>query len=83
MPVKQFSIRDLLLLIAFVAIALGWWVDRHNRATVPALSGRYQLQTNEGHAFVLNTASGQVWEKFVSPSGGGTSSGFLEPKTEN
>ncbi len=57
---KQHSIRDLLVLIAFVAVALGWWIDRHNRAVEPA---RYQIRTVAGHAFVLDTATGQVWEK--------------------
>ncbi len=78
MQLKQFSLRDALLLIAFVAVALGWWVDRRNRVAAPA---RYQMQTVEGHAFVLDTATGQVWEKWVPPNGGGGTAGFHEPKT--
>jgi hypothetical protein len=76
---KQFSIRDLLLLVLIVAIGLGWWVDRRSRAALsPA---RYQIQVVEGHAFVLDTSTGQVWEKWLHPSGGSTSPGFLQPKT--
>lgn len=78
MQLKQFSLRDALLLIAFVAVALGWWVDRRNRVAAPA---RFQIQTAEGHAFVLDTATGEVWERHFIPGGGGNSSGFNEPKT--
>jgi hypothetical protein len=31
MPLKRFSIRQLLLLVTFVAIALGVWLERRNR----------------------------------------------------
>ena len=47
---KQFSLRDALLIIAFVAVALGWWVDRRNRVAAPA---SYQIQTAGGHAFLI------------------------------
>jgi hypothetical protein len=66
---KQFSIRDLMLLIGLVAVALGWWIDRHNRAAVPA---RYQLQVSGDYAIVLDTATGQVWDRHTS--------GFMSPK---
>ena len=75
---KQFSLRDLLLLIAFVAVALGWWVDRRNRAAVPA---RYQLQVVDNHAFILDSATGQAWERYLSSNSGGNSPDFLVPKT--
>ena len=51
----QFSIRDLLFLIVIVALALGWWLDKR---PVPA---RYQFGTNGTFAYVLDTATGQVW----------------------
>jgi hypothetical protein len=78
MQLKQFSLRDALLLIAFVAVALGWWVDRRNRVAAPA---RYQMQTVDGHAFVLDTGTGQVWERWLPPGNGSNSPGFNEPKT--
>jgi hypothetical protein len=72
---KQFSIRDLLFLFVIVALALGWWLDRR---PIPA---RYQIQVVEAHAFVLDTATGQTWEKSFSPQGGGfTSPDFLDSK---
>jgi hypothetical protein len=58
---RQFSIRDLLFLVAIVALALGWWFDRR---PVPA---RFQMTTTAGHAFVLDTATGQVWSRRVDP----------------
>ena len=69
---KRFSIRDILLLFVIVSVFLGWWVDRRNRAA--PTPGRFQIEVFEGRAFVLDTATGQVWEKsspqqawFVSP----------------
>ena len=74
---KQFSIRDLLMLIAFVALALGLWVDRRNMAVVP---NRYQLHVTTNHAFVVDSATGQVWEQYLSPHGGSNSPEFPNAK---
>jgi hypothetical protein len=46
------------------------------------VSGRFQMQTNEGHAFVLDTRTGEVWEKFEGTSGGDDSADFLNPKID-
>ena len=52
---KQFSIRDVLLLFVIVSVFLGWWVVRRNRADpTPA---RFQIHVVDGHAFVHDTAS--------------------------
>jgi hypothetical protein len=52
---KQFSIRDLLLAILIIALALGWWLDRR------PVAARFQMQvTNGNRIFVLDTASGEV-----------------------
>jgi hypothetical protein len=69
---KQFSIRDLLFLVVIVALALGWWLDRR---PIPA---RFQLQVVESHACVLDTATGQVWERAFTA--GYSSSDFLDSK---
>jgi hypothetical protein len=53
---KQFSIRELLLLIAVVAVALGWWVGRHDRVGAPT---PYELQVNGNQAVMLESASGK------------------------
>lgn len=63
LTVKQFSIRDMLLLFVIVALALGWLFDRRQ---VPA---RFQMHVTVNHAFVLDTATGQVWEGRVDERG--------------
>ena len=33
--------------------------------------GRFEIETNDGHAFILDSATGQVWSaKFPVPQGG-------------
>ena len=70
---KQISIRELLLLFVIIALALGWWFDRR---PIPA---RYQMQVVESQALVLDTATGQVWEKGFK--GGYSSPNFLDAKS--
>jgi hypothetical protein len=55
---KQYSIRGLLLLTAFVAAALVLWLERHNRATPSG--GRIRLQVNGERASTVNTTTGEV-----------------------
>jgi hypothetical protein len=46
---------------------------------------RYAIAANEGHAFILDTATGQVWEKFTPPSNASGAVGpteFAAPKLE-
>ena len=71
---KQFSIRDLLFLILIVALALGWWLDRR------PVAARYQMHVTTNHAYVIDTATGEVWSQKVVGDGdltGGT--GDLHP----
>jgi len=58
----------------FVGLALGLVMAAALGAGVghEPQSERYQMATNEGHAFVLDTVTGQVWEKF-EPAGQSTS----------
>jgi hypothetical protein len=64
---KQFSIRDLLFLILIVALALGWWLDRR------PVSARFQMHATNDIAYVVDTATGQVWSQHTD--------GFREPKS--
>ena len=59
----RFSIRDLLFLLAIIALALGWWFDRR---PIPA---RFQMHVTTNRAYVLDTATGQVWSRGVRPDG--------------
>jgi len=77
---KQFSIRDLLFLVVIIALTLGWWLDRRPAPV------RYRLGVSGNHAFVLDTATGQVWQTTVDGGSGGTmgeTPGFKEPKTQS
>ena len=44
--------------------------------------GRYQVSVGPSRAFIVDTMTGQAWEKFVSQSQGETSNNFLSPKVE-
>ena len=73
------------LLGAMAAVVLGCAfgagdsAGRDHRAD-PAIS-RFQINSNEQHVFVLDTATGQVWENYLPPNQGSTSSNFMEPKS--
>jgi hypothetical protein len=58
---KQFSIRDLLFVVMIAALALGWWLDRR---PIPA---RFQFGSAANNAFVLDTATGQMWRASYGP----------------
>ena len=49
--------------------------------------GRFRIATNDSHAFILDTATGQVWSSmFIGPQFGTTPSpdpSFHAPKTSN
>ncbi|MFO0788451.1 MAG: hypothetical protein U0805_03275 [Pirellulales bacterium] len=66
---RQFSIRELLMATAFVAVLLGWWTSRHNR---PAVPDRYRLTINNGTAMMVDTSNGiDSWQQgapFVPPT---------------
>lgn len=43
-------------------------------------AGRFAMATHESHAYVLDTATGEVWENFNPPSTGRDSDHFNDPK---
>ena len=44
--------------------------------------GRFQIRGISNHMYVIDTATGQVWDRFVSSSGGETSPSWVNPKVE-
>jgi hypothetical protein len=72
---KQFSIRDLLFLVMIIALALGWWFDRR------PVAGRFAMGGGDNHAYLFDTATGQVWEKAYLPNDTFATPGFYTPKT--
>ncbi len=55
----RFSIRDLLMAMAAVAVALGWWHDRGNWAT---LGADREIQIVQGHAYAPDMAVLPLWQ---------------------
>jgi hypothetical protein len=55
---KQFSLRDMLLFVAFVAIVLGWWIHRHNQATA---TSQYRLHTAGDRVTIEDPVTGKTW----------------------
>jgi hypothetical protein len=72
---KQFSIRDLLMFVLIVGLALGWWLDRRQAAS------RFQLSTTTSRVFLVDTTTGQVWTRDYAPGNAADdSSDLLPPK---
>lgn len=46
----------------------------------PTTMGRYELEANQNHVFVLDRDTGRVWEKFVADDSGHTDQDFSQPK---
>jgi hypothetical protein len=44
--------------------------------------GRFQIAGVPGHVYVLDTATGQVWEAYASTGSGSTDSDFKQPKVK-
>jgi len=42
--------------------------------------GRFHIEVDHNHVFVLDSITGQVWEKYLLPDRGTTSKDFAEPK---
>ena len=83
---KSLVIGGLLVLLVLSAMgAVPWWPDD--------TFGRFAIETNTGYAFVLDSATGQVWSLYApgpSPySAGGMAAwphdpqGFFAPKLES
>lgn len=80
---KQFSLRDLLFIVVIVSLLFGWWVDRQNRGPT---SGRFQIRSATGHSVILDTATGQAWNRTYTDDGHiriGFGQEFTDPKLPN
>lgn len=62
------------LLTVLVVLTLGATKDESPQVD------RFRVETNRNHVFVVDTVTGQVWEKYVRVSEGTTSQNFAEPK---
>ena len=55
------SVNAKSLLLGGLAVVLVLCLQGAEPFVVPEYYGRYQIETNEGYAFVLDSATGQVW----------------------
>jgi di/tricarboxylate transporter len=62
---NRFSIREILMLVVILALAMGWWVDRRSGLI------RFQMHATSNHSYVLDTVTGQVWHARLDPTSGG------------
>jgi hypothetical protein len=77
---KSAGILGVCLIVAALVVAL---VPRP-QAPAPAgpQAGRFQMGGVPGHAYVLDTATGQVWEDFAPAGQGSSSADFSKPKVK-
>lgn len=71
---KQFSLRDLFFLFLVVALALGWWLDHR------PVAARFQLKVSGDRAWVIDTATGQVWSTLYFHSAKDNATDLTTPK---
>lgn len=84
MDLKSSLVIGVCVIIAGVALSLTLSLRAPSQppAQEPP-SGRFQIAGNPGHAFVLDTATGQVWENFEPEGMGGSDAGFMPAKPRN
>lgn len=79
MDIKSASILGVCIIIAAATASL-----KPSNGSEPKQSqqqiGRFQMAGIPGHVYVLDTETGQVWEKFATTGQGSTSSDFNAPK---
>lgn len=73
MDIKSFVIGVLVTACLFVALGAS------KSSKPPGPVNRFQIAGNPGHVFIIDSATGQVWEKFSSPTQGSSVSGFGRP----
>ncbi len=65
----RFTIRDLLWLVALIAVGLGWWINRLQlldgieRAKTQSLPGRYVIHLDSSGNVMIDTQTGQMWRR--------------------
>jgi len=78
MDTKSASIIGASLIISALIISL---TPKDRSAELEV--GRFQMSGVPGHAFVIDTFTGKVWQKYATTHQGSTSPDFLNPKLNN
>jgi hypothetical protein len=79
MDTKSASILGSCLIIAALIAAL---VPRPQASTAATQVGRFQMSGVPGHAYVIDTITGQVWEQFATTGEGRTDQDFSRSKVK-
>jgi hypothetical protein len=82
MDVKSALILGVCLIIAGAVLGLVLSLRTAPAGQEPA-AGRFQIAGSPGHAYVLDTATGKVWESFEPEGVGSNSPGFNDPKLKD
>lgn len=75
-PRKELNMDRTSSLVLGIAVVVAALIN----AYAPSASGRYQMAANPGHAYVLDTATGQVWQTFYPENQGSYDRDFFDPK---
>jgi hypothetical protein len=68
--------------IVLASLVLGYSLAPKPAEPGAAQVGRFQMGGIPGHAYVLDTATGQVWEDFATPTQGSSHPEFNKPKVK-
>jgi hypothetical protein len=82
MDVKGGAVLGVCVVIAALIVALVPRPAANQPASHGPQVGRYLLGGVPGHAYVIDTATGQVWEKFATTGEGTTHPDFNDPKVK-
>jgi len=82
MDIKGSLVIGASIVVASIVLGLTLAPKSPAPASTPAGAqvGRFQMGGAPGHAYIIDTAIGQVWEKFAIPSEGTTDQEFNRPK---
>ena len=79
MDTKSASILGSCLIFAALIVAL---VPRPQASAAATQVGRFQMSGVPGHAYVIDTTTGQVWEKVATTGEGTTDQDFRTSKVK-
>ena len=85
MSVKSFSFLTVGIIIAVLFVGLAWRQPPQaaGGCAPPANQvGRFQMASELGHVYILDTTTGEVWEKFVTANVGSDDDNFKKPKVK-
>jgi hypothetical protein len=68
--------------LVFASFVLGYSLAPKPAEPQAPQVGRFRMSGVPGHAYVIDTATGQVWEDFATPTQGTSDQEFKRPKVK-